>query len=94
MPRGDRTGPNGNGPKTGRSLGYCVGNETEAYLENRSQGFGGGYGHRRGLRQGFGRGYDQGRRNFTDTSEKTLVQNEINIIKDQLLNLEERLRNL
>jgi len=27
MPRGDRTGPLGEGPKTGRQMGFCVGNE-------------------------------------------------------------------
>ena len=96
MPRGDRTGPNGSGSKTGRALGYCVGNETAGYLENRGQGFGRGFGQRRGFGngQGFGRGYGQGRRSFTDVSEKTLVQNEINILKDQLSSLEERLKNL
>jgi len=96
MPRGDRTGPNGSGPKTGRALGYCVGKETAGYLENRGQGFGRGYGQRRGFGngQGFGRGYGQGRGNFSGVSEKTLVQNEINILKDQLASLEERLKNL
>ena len=27
MPRGDRTGPQGKGPKTGRGLGLCTGNK-------------------------------------------------------------------
>lgn len=27
MPNGDKTGPNGKGPKTGRGLGKAVGNE-------------------------------------------------------------------
>jgi hypothetical protein len=26
MPRGDRTGPQGAGPRTGRGMGYCSGN--------------------------------------------------------------------
>ena len=98
MPRGDRTGPNGSGPKTGRALGYCVRNETAGYLENRGQGLGRGFGNRRGFGngQGFGRGrgYGQGRGGFTEVSEKTLVQNEINILKDQLASLEDRLKNL
>jgi len=29
MPRGDGTGPNGDGPKTGRGLGDCSGSSTE-----------------------------------------------------------------
>ena len=27
MPRGDRTGPAGEGPKTGRGMGRCAGNK-------------------------------------------------------------------
>jgi len=96
MPQGDRTGPNGSGPKTGRALGYCVGNETAGYQQGRGQGYGGGFGHRRGFGngQGFGRGYGQGRAAYANVSEKTLVQNEINILKEQLASLEERLKNL
>ena len=28
MPRGDRTGPMGQGPMTGRNLGFCAGYDT------------------------------------------------------------------
>lgn len=43
MPRGDRTGPDGKGPKTGRGLGYCNGNEEAGYLSNQTpRGVGGG----------------------------------------------------
>lgn len=31
MPRGDRTGPWGNGPKTGRAAGYCAGSPVPGY---------------------------------------------------------------
>lgn len=31
MPRGDRTGPKGLGPMTGRGAGYCAGNVTPGY---------------------------------------------------------------
>jgi uncharacterized protein DUF5320 len=27
MPHGDRTGPMGQGPKTGRAMGYCSGSD-------------------------------------------------------------------
>ena len=50
MPRGDRTGPAGAGPRTGRGLGYCAGYATPGYTKGRPRG-GGGYG------RGFGRGY-------------------------------------
>ena len=50
MPWGDRTGPAGQGPRTGRGLGYCNGYNQPGYAT--SPGFGRGYG--RGF--GFGRG--------------------------------------
>jgi len=33
MPRGDRTGPRGKGPKTGRGLGYCSGSKSPGYSQ-------------------------------------------------------------
>lgn len=51
MPGGDRTGPRGAGPMTGRGAGYCGGNDMPGYaqLGNRMglafrRGFGGGRG--------------------------------------------------
>jgi len=43
MPGGDRTGPAGAGPMTGRGLGYCSGNAAPGYAHGRG-GFGGGHG--------------------------------------------------
>ena len=34
MPRGDGTGPNGKGPRTGRGLGYCAGYEHPGYTKS------------------------------------------------------------
>ena len=50
MPRGDRTGPEGRGPMTGRQMGYCAGYTAPGHM---TQGFGRG----QGLRRGFGRGF-------------------------------------
>ena len=47
MPAGNRTGPQGMGPRTGRGAGYCAGNDSPGYV---NQGFGSGFG------RGFGRG--------------------------------------
>ena len=59
MPGGDRTGPLGLGPMTGRGLGYCSGSPTPGYM-NGPRGVGyGGYG--RGLGRGYGRGAYGGR---------------------------------
>ena len=51
MPRGDRTGPMGMGPMTGRGAGYCTGNPVPGYM-NPTGGFGRGFGG-----GGRGRGY-------------------------------------
>ena len=106
MPRGDRTGPYGEGPKTGRQMGFCVGNEQPGFAyqnEYRGIGFGrqfrGGFGPGRGS-VGLGRvagfGFRHGQERFfmgrsAEVSEKTLIDNEIRILKDQLSALEERL---
>ncbi len=51
MPWGDRTGPLGLGPRTGRGLGYCSGFSTPGFLKPGGWGFG----------WGFGRGWGRGR---------------------------------
>ena len=97
MPRGDKTGPNGNGPKTGRGLGYCTGNNLPGFENNiTTYGRGNGFGRRNHNGNGFGRGMGFGYRSGFDNGvkEKTLVQNEINILKDQLESLEKRLKEL
>ena len=53
MPAGNRTGPQGMGPRTGRGAGYCTGNNQPGFA---SRGFGGGFS--RGM---FGRGAFGGR---------------------------------
>ncbi|HQL00837.1 MAG TPA: DUF5320 domain-containing protein [Smithellaceae bacterium] len=62
MPRGDRTGPAGLGPMTGRAAGYCAGYATPGFV-NPVGGFGRGFGFGRGLGLGFrgGRGPGGGR---------------------------------
>ena len=52
MPGGDRTGPAGMGPMTGRGAGYCAGYPEPGYA---GFAFGRGFGH--------GRGGGRGRRN-------------------------------
>ncbi|MBN2445349.1 MAG: DUF5320 domain-containing protein [Phycisphaerae bacterium] len=53
MPGGDRTGPNGMGPMTGRAAGLCVGNPGPGYM-NPTGGF--GFGRMGGRGGGGGRG--------------------------------------
>ena len=63
MPRGDRTGPMGQGPMTGRGMGYCAGYDVPGF-QNGPWGMGGfggrgmgGYGGRGMGGRGFGRGW-------------------------------------
>jgi len=57
MPRGDRTGPWGAGPMTGRAAGYCAGYSVPGFM-NPIGGYGRGWGRGRG--RGFGRGWGRG----------------------------------
>lgn len=53
MPRGDRTGPMGMGPMTGRAAGYCAGYNVPGYanpIPGRGYGMGWGGGWGRGWR--------------------------------------------
>ena len=63
MPWGDRTGPWGLGPMTGRAVGYCAGYPVPGYM-NPIPGFGRGFGLGRGWGSGrgfgFGRGWGRG----------------------------------
>jgi len=58
MPQGDRTGPIGQGPRTGRSLGFCSGYDTPGYAKGFGGGMGRGFGFGRG--RGSGMGYGMG----------------------------------
>ena len=57
MPRGDKTGPWGAGPMTGRAAGYCAGYPAPGYMNPRRR-YGRGFG--RGWGRGFGRGWGRG----------------------------------
>jgi len=59
MPGLDRTGPWGEGPRTGRGLGRCT-PEGRRFLDRFGPGFGRGFGWGRGLRRGFGWGRGRG----------------------------------
>lgn len=93
MPNLNRTGPQGRGAMTGRQMGRCndnINTENIAYGRGgRANGRGRGFGNRNGL--GFGRNQLQF---LTNVSEKTLIENEINTLKDQLVSLEKRLQDM
>ena len=63
MPRGDRTGPWGFGPMTGRAAGYCAGYPTPGFMNpipRAGRGFGLGWGRGFGRGRGRGRGWSRG----------------------------------
>ena len=68
MSRGDKTGPDGAGPMTGRAAGYCAGYSVPGY-SNPTIGYGRGRGrgHGRGLGRGWGRGFVRGRFAYPQT---------------------------
>lgn len=88
MPGRDKTGPSGYGPMTGRRMGLCAGNYTSS-TSRFGRGRGGGYGF--GFRGYYG---DEYIGSNPYVSEKTLIENEIKVLKDQLSSLEDQLQKL
>lgn len=69
MPRGDRTGPLGEGPMTGRQLGYGAGYDTPGYTKGGGMGAGRGFfGRGRGF-SSRGRGYRYFWRGMPDNAD-------------------------
>ena len=62
MPRGDRTGPAGLGPMTGRGAGYCAGFPYPGYMNPHVPRGGMGWGRGGGWGRGVGRGWGRGMR--------------------------------
>ncbi len=108
MPRGDRTGPDGMGPMTGRARGYCAGNDRPGFATPAGGRFGYGrrYGRGYGLGREFGRGFGRafGRR-FAPTyptyeapvqagDEKEYLENELNLLKEDMKQIEARLKEI
>lgn len=79
MPRGDKNGPTGQGPLTGRGLGVC-GSENIRFVGN-------GQGRARGLGRGFNRNFrNVPTSNYTPSleEEKRDLENRLSEIKNQL----------
>lgn len=109
MPRGDGTGPMGEGPMTGRAAGYCAGYAAPGFANNL------GFGRRfLGVGRGFGRGGGRGYRNrfyatgvpfsayaapeafpaLSREDEIGLLKSESQRLKSVLENIEQRLKQL
>lgn len=93
MPRHDQTGPQGQGPMTGRRMGTCAGAEQS----ESNFGFGNGFRGRRNAKyrlfrnrnNSFQENYDK-----NQTSTKDLIEIEISNLKKRLEVLEDELGNL
>lgn len=110
MPFGDRTGPRGEGPRTGRGLGYCSGFETPGYTKGiprgRGRGFGRGFGPGRRFAGGYRyvnpnpRGYwgpygpAASSREEVGESEKEYLANEIEALEEELQAMKQRMKEL
>lgn len=96
MPRGDKTGPGGLGPMTGRRMGTCVGNDQAGFsFRTFGRGFVNGFG--RNLGRGFGRNHRFYQNQFRDRMgesqevSKEIIENEIDTLKRRLSYLESEL---
>jgi hypothetical protein len=94
MPRGDGTGPAGQGSMTGRGMGFCAGFNSAGFMN-------GGFGRGRGLGRGFGwraRAMqvtpNQQPAAITEKQEKQLLEQELNVLKEEMEEIEERLKEL
>ncbi len=97
MPGFDRTGPNGQGPMTGRGMGNCQAAGSGYTLRGRRGGCGFGNGGGRGRRQGFYRNapVDMPVEMPVDTDDNQMyeLQNQIDDLKTQLIEMKKLLLN-
>lgn len=110
MPRGNRTGPEGQGPGTGGAMGFCAGYDTPGYMKGSGRGMGWGFGFGGGMGRGrvwgfrggrhFGRhdtGYAPHRPWFHSMSredEISMLKAEAESLKGALQDIEKRLNEL
>lgn len=93
MPRGDKTGPQGQGPMTGRAVGPCAGYPSPGYLVR-------GRGRRMG--RGMGRGFGWcGMCDFpinawtvTEKEEKEILKGEKEALQSEIKEIEKRQKEL
>jgi len=89
MPRGDKSGPKGDGPMTGRRMGYCTGNDRPGNeFSGRSSGRGFGRGGR--FRFGWGNGWFS-TANTQNISKEESINNELEILRKRVSSLEKEL---
>ena len=82
MPVGDRTGPRGMGPMSGKAAGYCVEHQTPGHAcPGNDSGMGRGYG--RGFGRGRGRRFHGGIAGVPDAAPAATREQELETLKRQ-----------
>lgn len=107
MPRGDRTGPLGYGPMTGRGMGYCGGFTDPGFMHpgpGYAYGRGRGFGRGRGWRYaGFGHswGYPYPPATpysnitpFTEEQEMDILEEQAKMLEEELNQIRKRQKNI
>ena len=102
MPGGDRTGPAGQGPMTGRRAGFCAGYPMPG--RDRGRGFGHGWGKGRGRGRGFGRAHGWGAYpgtygypyvpELTAKEEADMLKEETRALQDEIRAMQARIQEL
>jgi hypothetical protein len=96
MPRGNGNGPEGFGPRTGKGAGFCNGFDHPGFVNSGMGGRRAGFGYRRNFQSGFmpawrSRGCDTFVPNEpTTVQKKEFLENEINLMKKHLNELEKQ----
>ena len=103
MPRGDRTGPLGEGPMTGRQLGYGAGYDSPGYTNGPGMGMGRGFFGRGRAFFGGGRGFrffwnttdvPAPAESTTQPNDVDMLRTEVEGLKNSLSSILDRLNNL
>jgi hypothetical protein len=109
MPRGDRTGPMGLGPRTGRSAGYCAGYPVPGYMNPAGGRLGMGFAWGRGRGHAWRRPfvpygmmpYSSGpygdwsySERMSREEEREMLQNQAKAVQEQLKTINKRIGDL
>jgi len=104
MPSGDRTGPIGRGPMTGRSAGFCSGFSSPGYSNpsfRRAQGRGFGRGFIRGNRvrrmiwhEPYNQLYSEKLPTENKEDEKNYLENMVKTLKEEINEINKRIKQL
>ena len=94
MPQGDQTGPNGQGPMTGRRMGLCAGFNVPGFMNS---GLGRGRGMGRGFRrfQQFAQPIQQVPvQKITKDQEKQILEEDLEDLKSEIEAVQKRLKEI